>query len=89
MAVDYFTKWVEAEVLPNIQDVDVNKFIWKNIVTRFEVPESLVLNNELQLDSKSFCKYCSDLGVKNRYSTSAYPRAIAKLRLQTKQLLLD
>lgn len=53
------------------------------------MPESLVLNNELQLDSKSFCKYCSDLGVKNRYSTSAYPRAIAKLRLQTKQLLLD
>ena len=31
--IDYFTKWVEAEPLPNIRDVDVKRFIWKNIVT--------------------------------------------------------
>ena len=30
--MDYFTKWVEAEPLANIRDVDVKKFIWKNIV---------------------------------------------------------
>ena len=35
---DYFTKWVEAEPLANIRDVDVKKFIWRNIVTRFGVP---------------------------------------------------
>ena len=33
-----FTKWVEAEALANIRDVDVKNFIWKNIVTRFGVP---------------------------------------------------
>ena len=47
MAVEYFTKWVEVEALANIQDVDVKKFVWKNIVIRFGVPESLVLDNEL------------------------------------------
>lgn len=26
VAIDYFTKWMEAEVLANIQDVDVKKF---------------------------------------------------------------
>ena len=31
--MDYFTKWVEAEVLANILDIDVNKFVWRNIVT--------------------------------------------------------
>ena len=35
VAVDYFTKWAEAEALANIQDVDVKKFVCKNIVTRF------------------------------------------------------
>ena len=35
---DYFTKWVEAEALANIRDVDVKKFLWKNIVTRFGTP---------------------------------------------------
>ena len=34
----YFTKWVEAEPLANIRDVDAKKFLWKNIVTRFGVP---------------------------------------------------
>ena len=27
VAVDYFTKWVEAEVLVNIRNVDVKKFV--------------------------------------------------------------
>ena len=29
MAVDYFAKWEEAEVLANIRDVDMKKFAWK------------------------------------------------------------
>ena len=33
-----FTKWAKVEVLTNIRDVDIKKFVWKNIVTRFEVP---------------------------------------------------
>ena len=59
--MDYFTKWVEAEPLANIKDVDIKRFIWKNIVTRFGVPYVLISNNGLQFDSKTFRKYCSDL----------------------------
>ena len=33
-----------------------------------------ILNNGLQFDSKALRKYCSDLGIKNRYSTPAYPQ---------------
>ena len=60
VCTDYFTKWVEAEPLANIRDVDVKRFIWKNIVTRFGVPNVLVSDNGLQFDSKTFRKYCSD-----------------------------
>ena len=70
--IDYFTKWVETETLANIKDVDVKKFIRKNIVTRFGVSYVLISDNDLQFDSKAFRKYCSNLGIKNRYSTSAY-----------------
>ena len=38
VCTDYFTKWVEAEPLANIRDMGVKRFIWKNIVTRFGVP---------------------------------------------------
>ena len=71
--MDYFTKWVEAEALANIRDVDVKIFVWKNIVTKFRVPESLVSDNGLQFESKAFCKFCSNLGIKNKYSTLTYP----------------
>ena len=74
VAVDYFTKWTEAEALANIRNVDVEKFVWKNIVIRFGVLDSLISDNRLQFDSRAFCEFCSDLGIKNRYSTLAYPQ---------------
>ena len=75
VAVDYFTKWSEDEALANIRDVDVKKFIWKNIVIRFGVSDSLISDNGLQFDSKAFRTFCSDLGIKNKYSTPAYPQS--------------
>ena len=74
VGTDYFTKWVEVKPLANIRDVDVKRFIRKNIVTRFGVPHTLISNNGLQFDSKAFRQYCSDLRIKNRYSTPTYPQ---------------
>ena len=71
---NYFTKWVEVEPLANIKDVDAKKFVWKNIITLFGVPRTLISDNGLQFDSKSFIRYCCDLGTTNRYSTPAYPQ---------------
>ena len=75
VAVDYFTKWAEAEALANIRDINVKNFVWKNIVTRFGVPNSLVSDNGLQFNSKAFRAFCSDLDIKNKYSTPAYPQS--------------
>ena len=63
---------VETEPLTNIRDVDVKRFLWKNIVARFRVPNTLISDNGLQFDSKSFRRYCYELGITNRYSTPAY-----------------
>ena len=74
VSTNYFTKWVETEPLANIRDVDAKKFVWKNIITRFGVHRTIISNNGLQFDSKSFERYCYDLGITNRYSTPAYPQ---------------
>ena len=58
----------------NIRVVDTKKFVWKNVVTRFGVPHSLISDNGFQFDSKSFRLYCNELGITNRYSTPAYPQ---------------
>ena len=60
--------------MANIRDADVKRFIWKNIVTRFGTPHTLISDNGLQFDSKAFRQYCSDLRINNRYSTPAYPQ---------------
>ena len=54
--------------------MDDRKFIWKNVVTRFGVPHSLISDNGLQFDSKSFRRYCNELRITNIYSTPAYPQ---------------
>ena len=87
VAVDYFMKWVEAEALANIWDVDVKKFVWKNIVTRFGVPDSLISANGLQFDSKAFRTFSSDLSIKNRYSTPAYPQSNGQVVAINKTIL--
>ena len=87
MAVNYFTKWVEAEALANIWDVDVKKFVWKNIVTRFGVPNTLISDNGLQFDSKAFCEFCRDLDIMNRYSTPTYPQSNGQAKAINKTIL--
>ena len=74
VGTDYFTKWVEVESLANIRDMVAKKFVWKNIVTWFEVPHTLILDNGIQFDSKSFKRYYCDLGITNIYFTPAHPQ---------------
>ena len=72
VAVDYFTKWAEAKALANIRDVDVKKFVWKNILTIFGVLNALVSDNGMHFDSRAFRDFYRDLGIMNRYFTLAY-----------------
>ena len=85
--MDYFTKLAETEALANIRDVDVKKFVWTNIVTRFRVPESLVYDNGFQFDSKVFCKFYSNLGIKNRYLTPVYPQSNGQAEATNKEIV--
>ena len=87
MFVDYFTKWVDAEALANIRDMNVKKFIWRNIVTRFGVLESLVSNNRLQFDSRAFREFYGSLGITNRYFTPAYPQSNGQAEATNKAIV--
>ncbi|XP_065621393.1 uncharacterized protein LOC136064079 [Quercus suber] len=69
-----FTKPGLEEVKAKKDMDEKSRFVWKNIITRFGVPHTLISDNGLQFDSKAFRKYCSELGIMNRYSTLAYPQ---------------
>ena len=67
--------------------MDAKKIVWKNIITRFKVPKTLISDNGLLFDSKTFQKYCSDLGVKNRYSTPAYSQSNGQAEAMNKAIV--
>ena len=87
VGTDYFTKWVEAEPLANIRDVDAKKFIWRNIITRFGIPRTLISDNGLQFDSKVFRKYYYDFGITNKYSTPAHPQGNGQVEAVNKVIV--
>ena len=54
VATDYFSKWVEAEAYASIKDKDVTKFVWKNIICRFGIPQTIITDNDPQFDNIAF-----------------------------------
>ena len=61
--------------------------VWKNIVTRFGVPNTLISDNGMQFDSRAFRDFCRDLGIINRYSTPAYPQSNGQAEAVNKTIL--
>ena len=51
VAIDYFTKWVEAEALTMITKDRIQSFVWKNIICWFEIPLTITSDNGRQFDS--------------------------------------
>ncbi|GJY31435.1 reverse transcriptase domain-containing protein [Tanacetum coccineum] len=50
VAIDYFTKWIEAKAVATITGNQVKRFVWDNIVCRFGLPGEIVSDN-----GKQFC----------------------------------
>jgi ribonuclease HI len=64
MAVEYFSKWIEAKPLATITSATVHKFFWQNIVCRFGVPKAITVDNGTQFDAEMFKDFCDRIGTK-------------------------
>ena len=45
IAIDYLTKWIEAEPFAKITEKNAKNFIWENIVCRFGIPKVIISDN--------------------------------------------
>jgi transposase InsO family protein len=75
IAVDYFTKWVEAKPLANIKAPTIQKFFWQNIICRFGVPRELTIDNGKQFDCYTFKEYCKSLDTHAKFSSVYHPQS--------------
>ena len=87
VGIDYFTKWVEAEPLATITEKNIRAFVWRNIICRYGIPKVLVSDNGKQLDNWAFRGFCSELGIKNHYSSPAHPQANGQVEVTNLTLL--
>ncbi|KAK0578128.1 hypothetical protein LWI29_005447 [Acer saccharum] len=74
VAVDYFTKWVEAEALMHITEANTTSFIKKNIIYRFGIPSIIITDNRTQFDNSKFREMCEEYKIVNYYASLAHPQ---------------
>jgi hypothetical protein len=65
VAVEYFSKWIEAKFLATITSATVQKFFWQNIVCHFGVSKAITVDNETQFDVETFKAFVTKLVQKN------------------------
>jgi len=87
VGIDYFTKWVEAETLATIMEKSIQSFVWRNIICKYGIPRVLVFDNGKQFNNSAFRDFCSELGIKNHYSSPAHPQANGQVEVTNRSLL--
>ncbi|XP_073056964.1 uncharacterized protein [Primulina eburnea] len=75
VAVDYFSKWVEAEPLAKITEEEVMTFLWKNIFCKFGIPRKLISDNGRQFQGKKIMYWCQEMKIIQAFTSVAYPQA--------------
>ncbi|GJV30961.1 reverse transcriptase domain-containing protein [Tanacetum coccineum] len=87
VAIDYFTKWIEAKPLSRITEKDVKKFVWDNIVCRFGLPRVIVTDNGTQFVNDPFKGWCKSLNIKQMNTAVAHPQANGLVERANKSLM--
>jgi transposase InsO family protein len=73
VAVDKFTKWVEAAPVTTQDSTTAINFI-KSIVFHFGVPHCIITDNGTNFTSKEFKSYYESMGIKLKFTSVAHPK---------------
>ena len=72
VAVDKFTKWIEAKPINNLDSSIAISFI-KELIFRYGVPHSIITDNGSNFDSDEFKAFCATQGTRVNYASVAHP----------------
>ncbi|GJZ44311.1 reverse transcriptase domain-containing protein, partial [Tanacetum coccineum] len=75
VAMDYFTKWIEAKDVATISISQVKKFVWDNIVCRSRLPGEIISDNGKQFSGDPFKDWCEKLNIIQRFALVKHPQS--------------
>ena len=73
VAVDKFTKWIEATPVTNQTATTAVKF-FKGITCQFGVPHNIITNNGSNFASREFHDFCARFDIKLSFASVAHPQ---------------
>jgi len=73
VAVDKFSKWIEARPIGKIKSEQAVLF-FTDIVFRFGVPNSIITDNGTQFTGKKFLAFCDSFHIRVDWSAVAHPQ---------------
>ncbi|GAU40233.1 hypothetical protein TSUD_219430 [Trifolium subterraneum] len=74
VAIDYFTKWVEAASYANVTKQVVVRFIKNHIICRYGVPNKIITDNGTNLNNKMMKDLCDEFKVEHHNSSPYRPQ---------------
>src|SRR5207244_9409654 len=74
VAIDKFTKWIEAKPVATITAAKAKEF-FQDIVVRFGVPYRFITDNGTQFTGSEFTDWCEELSIKICYARWSVPTA--------------
>src|ERR1043165_5766161 len=74
VAIDYFTKWVEAASYARVTRQVVTRFIKHNIICRYGIPEKIITDNGSNLNNKMMKELCDSFKIKHHNSSPYRPK---------------
>ncbi|GJR48369.1 reverse transcriptase domain-containing protein [Tanacetum coccineum] len=85
VAMDYFTKWIEAKPVATITGNQIKKFIWDNIVCRFRLLGEIISDNGKQFRDDPFKDWTNGLR-REEQNRSWVKEFKSKLKLRKQEL---
>ena len=73
VAVDKFSKWIEARPIGKIDSAQAVKF-FTDIVHRFGVPNAIITDNGTQFTGKKFLNFCDQYGIRVDWAAVSHPQ---------------
>ncbi|XP_070014116.1 uncharacterized protein [Nicotiana sylvestris] len=86
VAVDYFSKWVEAIALPNNEARSVTTFLKKNIFTWFGTPRAIHSDGGSLFCNKAFTRLLEKYGVKHKVSIPYHPQSSGQVEVSSREI---
>ena len=86
MAIDYFSRWIEAESFGTLKVKQMAKFVEKSLICRYGVPHHIVTDNGVQFQAE-ITELLQRYGIKHHKSSPYQPQANGAVEVANKNVV--